>query len=86
MTLYELAKKVNLSELADHQSKVIWSSGNGVFAYMIKLEDTVYLRVSFSQAQMIFYVLIADEWVDITSDYLYKEITELWKLEKAQLA
>jgi hypothetical protein len=84
VNLYELAKKVNPGNLCDHEGKVIWKSSNGRFAYMIRIDDVVYLRMSFSQAQLAFYVLLIEEW-DIATVSSYKEIAELWQTESKEI-
>lgn len=84
MNLYELAKQVTPSSLADHESKVIWSGNRGMFAYLIRLDDAVFLRMSFSQAQLEFFTLIIEDW-DIATFSSYKEIAELWQIEKESL-
>jgi hypothetical protein len=82
LNLYELAQEITPDQLKDHQSKVIWK-GNGAFAYLIRIDNEIYLRLNGSQFQLLFY------WLDSFGDWViakfndYKELTILWQDEKA---
>jgi hypothetical protein len=82
MTIYELAKRVNPDIMKDHQGKLIWKGARGEFAYLFKEDDVIYLRVSYSIAQLRFYWLDSfAEWVTAQL-FEYQEIVELWKTEQ----
>lgn len=82
MNLYQTAILIKPDSLLDHSGKVIWK-GNG-FAYLFRIDNTVYLRMSFSIAQLAFYTLHNDGWKTVAEN-LYKEIVELWIIEKEQI-
>jgi hypothetical protein len=83
VSLYELAKQVKPDQLEDHESKVIWKGTQGNFAYLIRLFDEIYLRLSGSQLQMLFYYWsgMYKEWI-LSSEIQYKEIAQLWQDER----
>lgn len=81
MNLYELASRVSPDELEDHASKLIWKKhGNGFFAYLIRLEDWVFLRVSGCIVQLPFYTWTGEAWRIATIEE-YQEVAQLWQLE-----
>lgn len=81
MNLYQLASQIKPESLKDRESKVIWKS-NTQFAYLFKVDGEVYLRLSGSQFQCLFYIHTHEGWLQ-TNLEIYKEIVSLWQDEKA---
>jgi hypothetical protein len=82
VSIYELAKRVDPGELADHESKVIWNGGNGNFAYLFRDDKYIMLRLSGSQFQLPFYAQSMDGSWEIVSEDIYKETAQLWQDER----
>jgi hypothetical protein len=83
VSLYELAKRVDPEQIEEYESKVIWK-GNDRFVYLIRENNAVYLRLSGSEIQLVFYDLepepYGQNWL-IATEQEYKEIVELWQSE-----
>lgn len=81
MNFYELASQVSPDELGDHQSRVIWSrQGSGRFAYLIRIDDCVFMRVSGCTVQLAFYTWTGSEWRKATLQE-YEEVVDVWQTE-----
>lgn len=83
MNLYELAKQVKPESLDTYDSIVVWNGTQGNFVYLIRISDEIYLRLSGSQFQLLFYYWsgMYKEWV-IATEIQYKEMAQLWQDER----
>ncbi len=80
INLYDLASSIQPEQLADYESKIIYKVGRGRFFYLVKQDDAVYMRMSGSEAQLLFYVWEGDKWEQTTLEN-YKTAAEIWKDE-----
>lgn len=84
MSIYQIAAHVQPSTFENYSGKVIWKGARSEFAYLFRIDEVIYLRMSFSIAQLIFFTLYRDNWLTVNEN-LYKEIVELWITEKAEV-
>lgn len=84
MSIFEMASHISPDSMLDNSGKVIWRGNQGEFSYLFRIDNVVYLRMSYSQAQLAFFTLNGDNWLTVNEN-LYKEIVELWLTEKRNL-
>lgn len=80
MNLYELACEVSPDALGDQESKVIWKN-SVAFVYLFRSDGEIFLRMSGSVFQMIFYTWDGQVWQRATMQQ-YNKVREIWADER----